>query len=159
MKVRQNLLFILIFPIFSIACDLPDGFNAVEKPIAVKFSDYQPTETGWTLLNLWAIWCLPCRAELPLLDTYQASNPPLNIDALNLNDDENAIKKLFTNLKITHLAIQSTEDTDVLIKVKAMGLPYTALLQDGKLIAAKSGILKETQSINHFIHCKQKEAP
>lgn len=157
MKKQFLFLLYLCLSAHTIACNLPEGFKAVAPPSPVALDDYHPKANGWTLLNLWALWCAPCRAELPLLDTYQANEPSLKIDTLNLNDGEEAAKQLFADLKISHLSAQSTQDTNALSKLNAIGLPYTALLHDGKLIATKSGILKETQTITDFIHCKQKE--
>ncbi|WP_425374998.1 thiol:disulfide interchange protein TlpA [Oharaeibacter diazotrophicus] len=40
-----------------------------------------------TLLNLWATWCVPCRAEMPALDRLQAARGGPDFQVLTLNVD------------------------------------------------------------------------
>lgn len=145
-------------PTFAKDCPLPKGFNAVE-PFAAEISDSKMPE-GYVLFNLWALWCAPCREELPLLDAYLAEKPEsLSVFALNLNDGEEAAATLFKDLNIQHLEPHSSADTELLGQFKAVGLPYTAIIRDGEVIAAKNGILKETDSITDFITCQTGENP
>lgn len=145
-------------PVFAKDCPLPEGFSAVE-PFQVEIADSELPQ-GYVLFNLWALWCAPCREELPLLDAYAArDDAPLQTVALNLNDGSEAAAELFKELGIKHLEPVSSADTDLLGKFRAVGLPYTAIIRDGSVIAAKNGILKETDSIDRFITCQTGENP
>lgn len=160
MYLRLALIAVLsaALPAFAKDCPLPEGFSAVD-PFAAAISDSKLPE-GYVLFNLWALWCAPCREELPLLDAYLAEKPAaLNVFALNLNDGEEASAALFKDLNIQHLEPHSSADTELLSRFKAVGLPYTAIIRDGEVIAAKNGILKETDSITDFITCQTGENP
>lgn len=91
------------------------------------------------LLNLWATWCAPCRAEMPALDKLQAALGSKNFEVLTINvDSASAGNKPHTFLKdigVTSLAYQSDPTLGVvkaLQKVnRSRGLPTTMLI-DGK---------------------------
>ncbi len=153
MRVVSFLLF-LISGWSIAACYLPDTFKAADK--AVLISDVSLPKSEWTVFNLWAAWCAPCRAELPILDKVaQSEKHPFTIFALNLNDGEAVAKEIFGDLKIEHLAPMSTAETDLLSKLDVIGLPYTAILYQQKIIAEKNGILNanDISAIDAFINC------
>ncbi len=91
------------------------------------------------LLNLWATWCAPCRAEMPALDRLQATLGGKDFEVLTINvDSVSAGDKPHTFLKdigVTMLAYQSDPTLGVvkaLQKVgRSRGLPTTMLI-DGK---------------------------
>ncbi|BAU94683.1 thioredoxin-related protein [Corynebacterium suranareeae] len=41
-----------------------------------------------TVVNLWAWWCEPCRAELPIFDEFEQAHPELNV--VGVHADQNA---------------------------------------------------------------------
>jgi thiol-disulfide isomerase/thioredoxin len=61
----------------AIAFDGPDGRK-------LSLADFRGEAL---LLNLWATWCVPCRAEMPALDRLQASagGPGFEVAAVNID--------------------------------------------------------------------------
>lgn len=153
MRVIGFLLFFISS--WSIAnCPLPDTFKPADKVVAI--SDVSLPKDEWIVLNIWAAWCAPCQKELPLLDkTAQSQERAFAVFALNLNDGETVAKEIFNSLKIENLKPISTSETDLLSKLGVIGLPYTAILYQQKIIAEKNGILKadDISAIDAFIHC------
>ena len=43
------------------------------------------------LINLWATWCPPCKAEMPTLNAYYQANKDKGFVVLAVNDQEDAI--------------------------------------------------------------------
>lgn len=134
-------------------CKLPSGF--VNSESALALSDILPEAgdvKGVSLLNLWALWCAPCRHELPLLDQYQDK---IQLHTLNLGDSEADIKALFQELKLKALSPASTQRDDVLDKLGAFGLPFNALFIDGTQRANKAGIINEAELLEmvEFSRC------
>lgn len=62
----------------------------------VKLSDYQGKKV---ILNFWATWCPPCRAEMPHMQAYyeeQAAADNVEILAVNLTEKDHGLKKIKT---------------------------------------------------------------
>ncbi len=61
---------------------------------AVTLSDYQGKKV---ILNFWATWCPPCRAEMPHMQTYyeeQAERENVVILAVNLTTNDRGLAKI-----------------------------------------------------------------
>ena len=104
------------------------------------------------LLNVWASWCPPCRAELPLLARAAAELEDGGLGLLLLNAGETAsVATAFLDAESLDLrtlvdpdarerGLESTED--VLRRLRARGLPTTLFLDaDGVVRAAFVGEL------------------
>jgi thiol-disulfide isomerase/thioredoxin len=89
------------------------------------------------LVNLWATWCAPCKAEMPALDRLQAQMGGKDFDVVAINVDTRNLDKPAEWLKqagITHLPFYADPGGRVLPTVQrhadSAGLP-TTLLIDG----------------------------
>jgi len=87
------------------------------------------------LLNLWATWCVPCRQEMPALDTLQADLGSSKFQVVAVNIDQRDAQKPRDFLKqvgVTHLAFYSDDTAQVFETLKtagkAFGMPTTLLV-------------------------------
>jgi thiol-disulfide isomerase/thioredoxin len=87
------------------------------------------------LLNLWATWCVPCRKEMPALDTLQADLGGQGFEVVAVNIDTRDAEKPLTFLKdagVKHLAYYSDQSAKVFQDLKsagkAFGMPTTLIV-------------------------------
>jgi thiol-disulfide isomerase/thioredoxin len=100
-----------------------------------KLSDFRGRAV---LLNLWATWCVPCRAEMPALDKLEGKlgGPDFQVIALNIDTARLDRPKAFLNevgvKNLTYYADPSADSFEALrVAGKALGLP-TSLLIDAR---------------------------
>ena len=86
------------------------------------------------VLNLWATWCLPCKAEMPALDHLAETVAgdriavlPVSIDA----DGLRAVKTFYANRHITHLPILLDPAGLLVAALRAPGIPTTVIIDRG----------------------------
>lgn len=99
------------------------------------------------LLNLWATWCAPCRAEMPALDALQQEmgSDAFEVVAVNVDAGDDTKPKKFleeTGVKALGYYRDSTMAlfNDLKTRGLALGLPVTMLIDgEGCLIAHMNG--------------------
>jgi thiol-disulfide isomerase/thioredoxin len=102
------------------------------------------------LLNLWATWCAPCRAEMPALDMLQASSGDSRFEVVAVNVDTARLEKRSAFLDgigvktLTRYADPSGDAFETLRKDgKALGLPVTLVIdKNGCEVGAVEGRIK-----------------
>jgi thiol-disulfide isomerase/thioredoxin len=102
---------------------------------AKKLSDWR----GKTVLvNLWATWCVPCRREMPALESLQTSLGGTNFEVVAVNidtRDPEKPKKFLHDANLTRLGYFSDQNAKVFQDLKAvgraLGMP-TSVLVDGQ---------------------------
>lgn len=116
--------------------------DAAEKPVSL--ADF----AGKTLLvNLWATWCVPCRAEMPALDALQKAKGGERFQVVAVSIDTGAADKPKTFLNeigVSHLGFFRDETMASFNVLKrqglAFGLPATLILDgEGCLIGSMNG--------------------
>lgn len=112
-------------PVPALAFSGPDG-----KPMTL--ADFR----GRTiLLNLWATWCAPCRAEMPALDSLQAKfgGPEFEVVAINIDTRNlDKPKAWLAETGVTRLAYYGDPAAKTFQELKAagkaFGMPTTLLI-------------------------------
>lgn len=121
----------------SLAFNGPDG-----KPMTLA------DHAGKTvLLNLWATWCAPCRAEMPALDALQKEKGSDSFEVVAVNvdaGDDVKPKKFLSDTGVATLGYYRDSTMALFNDLKkrglALGLPVTMLIDgEGCLIAHMNG--------------------
>lgn len=107
----------------------------------------------YVLINIWATWCGPCVAELPLIKKLRDDFPANQLEMISVSEDdtqadlENGIKKY--GLNWTHVF----KDTEILNKYQiSNGIPKTFLIdKEGRLVFKTGGPLIETDEIRKLL--------
>lgn len=96
----------------------------------VTLSDYQGQKV---LLNFWATWCPPCKAEMPHMQTYfeeQAEDENVVILAVNLTTKDKGLEKIksFVDEFGLGFAIPMDEEGDVGSTYQAVSIPTSYMI-------------------------------
>lgn len=109
------------------------------KPVAaISFADAQGQAHSLSdfkgkivVLNVWATWCVPCRAEMPTLDRLQAALGGADFVVVPVSIDRGGIdvvSKFYAGIGVKHLPKYIDTSGQVLRAVGAIGLPTTLII-------------------------------
>ena len=103
-------------------------------------------ETGEPrVLNLWATWCAPCRAELPAFDEVAARTDHVDIIGINVGESAEQAAEL-----IDELGLGFPQALDPRARIQASlritGMPATIFVApDGEVLEIHSGELERAE--------------
>jgi thiol-disulfide isomerase/thioredoxin len=94
-----------------------------------------------TVVNYWATWCAPCRAEMPLLDAFYRRHHAEGLEMVAISLDDGASKaKLREATKGFAFPVARIDDVKMPRKDIPTALPVTRIYdRDGKLVYATKG--------------------
>lgn len=83
----------------------------------------------WVVLNFWATWCAPCRAEMPSLDRLAVAMPEIAVVpvATGRNAVEQ-IQKFYTEAGVVNLPVLRDPKSGFARSMGVLGLPVTVIL-------------------------------
>jgi cytochrome c biogenesis protein CcmG, thiol:disulfide interchange protein DsbE len=105
------------------------------------------------VLNFWASWCEPCRAEAPLLERAQKqlAKEGGTVLGVTYKDDASASRDFVRQNKVTYPSLRD-DKLDLAPKFGTTKLPETFVLdKDGRVVALSRGQVSEDflkQAIN-----------
>ena len=139
----------IIFAFFScqyLNADTNFSKNLVihDKPKAIKelkFKDFNLQEVDLTnkkgnimIINFWASWCVPCRREMPSLESLTHKYPEIKVYAINMEKPNKLVARdFFQSIGVASLDIYFDPDFKLVKQFKMRGLPTSILInKNGK---------------------------
>jgi thiol-disulfide isomerase/thioredoxin len=117
-----------------------EAFNLdKEAPDALRFGDRV------TLLNFWATWCEPCRAEMPMLDRFRREHSDRAFDLVGVTrlhgdpdgaDEEiEQIRSFLDQLSTSYPVVVADRHSQVFTDYRAESLPTSVLIdRSGRIV-------------------------
>ena len=145
-KILKFLFFLFCFNIFSSIAqtneDVPlnnIAINEIPTPISpIIFEDFSDNKinlkdyTGkLVIINFWAVWCEPCKKEMPSLDNLDGDKNFKNLKIFAVNmEPPNKIKtkNFFADLNIKNLEIFFDSKLNFVKEFKLRGVPTTIII-------------------------------
>ncbi|MEM9045262.1 MAG: TlpA disulfide reductase family protein [Pseudomonadota bacterium] len=95
------------------------------------------------VMNFWATWCAPCRAEMPSIDRLagELNGEDIHVMAVSTDRGDRArIDGFFQEVEIQHLGVYRDQKSELAREAGAFGLPMTIIIgRDGREIARLLG--------------------
>jgi thiol-disulfide isomerase/thioredoxin len=98
------------------------------------------------LLDFWASWCAPCRAQAPIIDAINRAYPSdrFAIVGVNTGDDPERAKQFALQSRLSYPSVYDAGE--VFKGYGASGLPTLAVVdRQGILVALESGVMRRGQ--------------
>ena len=108
----------------DLAFQTPDGKDTTLAAFAGKT----------VLLNVWASWCVPCRAEMPALDRLEGAlgSDSFTVVAVNVDNNSARGRAFLGDIGVSNLAFYADPTLGIVSALKkrglALGLPTTILV-------------------------------
>lgn len=92
------------------------------------------------VLNLWASWCPPCRAEMPAINTASQRHPEVEFVGIAVNDDPEKAAEFAAEINVGYTI--AVDDGTVEDAYPVMGLPGTFFINpDGTIAKRHFGVV------------------
>ncbi len=95
------------------------------------------------VLNFWATWCAPCRAEMPLLSDLATKFDPEDLEVVTVATGRNprpAMQRFFDEIGVDNLPLHTDERQAFARSLGVLGLPVTLIIdENGQEIARLQG--------------------
>lgn len=108
----------------------------------VSLSDFQGTAV---MINFWATWCPPCRAELPLIEAYANRHAEqLVVLAVNAGEEDDVVARFVAEFDYDLVFLLDSANS-LAAEFQVRGLPTSIFIDaDGTVKARHIGLLDES---------------
>lgn len=141
--------FSLLLVIALTACSAEPDYVTADGQSG-RFADHQGK---WLVINYWAIWCKPCREEIPELNAFQQQHRD-NVIVMGVDFDQNPADKLQNLIKDLNIkfTVLINDPAPIFGWQRASGLPTTYIINpQGKLSTTLNGP-QTIESLNKAIN-------
>ena len=138
-----------------------------KKAVNISFKDVNDREWGlymfkgkYVLIDVWATWCGPCRAEIPhLKEAYKEySNKGVAFFSVSIDKDDAAWRKAMKEENMPWAQAQAPKaGKDVMKQYQFSGIPYILVLdKEGKIVAKNLRGKALTDKLEELLSGKKK---
>ena len=110
--------------ILEVGSPAPDFEVELLDGSTFRLSDHLANDGRPVVLNFWASWCPPCRAEMPDFNRFAEAKPGIAVIGVAIEDDELAARSFVEELGISYF-IGLDEAGTIGIQYPHLGLPAT----------------------------------
>lgn len=125
------------------AAGLPDAPDFAAKDLNGKTFHLSDFRGKAVLLNFWAIFCVPCKTEMPWLDQFQKQYRDQGLVVLGIStfDDEPSIRKFVKTIGVEYTIAAGDESVED--RYPATAMPFTVYIdRNGKIVDQVMGLKK-----------------
>lgn len=104
------------------------------------------------LLDFWASWCAPCRAEMPMIQSISKQFAKKNVVVIGVNSEEpeETVRRFVAKSKLTYQIVLTGNNPSVIRDYAASALPTVVIIDKSGIVAAyRVGERFDTENILH----------
>ncbi|WAM32287.1 TlpA family protein disulfide reductase [Caldicellulosiruptor naganoensis] len=93
------------------------------------------------ILNFFATWCPPCKAEIPDFERFHQNNKDIVLIGVNIQEDKKTVEEFLKSMGISYIVLLD-KDGKIASSFGIDGIPTTFLLdENGRVVAKKVGMM------------------
>ncbi len=121
----------------------PDFSVRTGDGAAFTLSQHLADDGRPVIMNLWASWCFPCRAEMPAIDAFATAHPEVKVVGVAVQDDPVSAAEFADEIGVAY-TIGFDEKDEVNDAYRPLGLPATFYISsDGIVVKRQFGGVTE----------------
>lgn len=147
---RSKFFVVAVSLLFATACG-SNSLNGSVSEIELVKLDGTTTSIGIAaqnhplLVSLWAVWCQPCKRELPALEQISQERQDLEVLAVNIGDNPEKVESFMQENGLA-ISVAIDENGALLEALDAATVPVTVLFDtDGTILWSHIGVVDVDQ--------------